>query len=908
MGYFSFHKLKKNITQIPYKTFFGFLLLFAVILPLYAQGKIKATLTLVDRNSPLAQTQVVVQEFGKLYVSDSKGMIELELPKAGFYTFRIVTADKVEVKTKEITYDGQKLTISIGNPQKQGIQVVGKKEKVQLSRYTLKQGEIKRLPGSGGDALKAILTLPGVFPAPPIGLTSSTFSNLFSRLPNSPPYSNSESGYLVLRGGGSLANGYYLDGFPITYPYHLGNQASVVNNNLIKSFDIYTGAFPIEYGFATGGIINIESTSKVEKTTTTFNLNTFLSDVYHAHKITDDMFVIASARKSYPNFTMLKLYPDAIPQDAKFADYEDYQLKYLLKLSKHHELLLMTFGARDRQNYTKAVANIEEKSSNDLGVFGRSTNRPPIGLDRRFRTDGLMYSYKPSRKFGTTIRFSNNNFKEAFEVDFKNPSTAETILGLKNTTYQNLFMAETINHFEIWKDFLQLRFGAQYREKKINLVGQDIRTSNADFYKLLNDLLDSNRPFRALIEGDSIQTRETSIFAELEIKFHGLILHPGVRTDFYDLSKENKTSKRIRTAYNVEKTKTTLLAGYGEHYNSPCKIEYISNFSGNSKLQMEYAEHSSGGFEQELLRDYILKMEGFRNIFKNLVTPDNYITDPYSSNNNVRDIINKTDYVRENPFIVRELAYSNSRDGYSYGVEIFIKKTNNSNLFGWFGWVSYSNTITKRNNHQRRPEEDENKNRATKNATRKLVYQNKYKTNYINFYDNNDIEIIYDNDREELYDLDRTHILNLVGGWRFSSNWQIGGKYSFMTNVPITPIVNAKSQTIGGQTGINFFTAEYSEFYNSARYKNFHQLDIRIDKFFNYVWGYMNLYLEFVNLMGRRYQVDQTFNAFAPYSPYKAGFTLQNPEPVYFSNYIESKVNGKVKYLPLINMGMETRF
>lgn len=877
---------------------------------LYSQEKTKVTITLIDSNtnSPLKYTQVVIKEAAKQYMTDKNGKIEAKLPGTGFYTFRIVTPSKIEVKTKEIIYSGQSITFFVGKQKKGGgISVVGQKEKTKLSRYTLKQEEIKRLPGVSGDALKAIQTLPGVSPAPPIGLTSSTFSSIFSQLPNTPPYSNSEDGYLVLRGGGALANGYYLDGFPITYPYHLGNQSSVVNNNLINSFDIYTGAYPIEYGFATGGIINIESTSKVEKTSTTLNLNTFLTDVYHAHKVTDDIFIIASARKSYPNLTMLKLYPDAIPEDAKFADYEDYQLKYSLKLHEDHEFVLMTFGARDRQNYTKAVAEIEEDSSSDLGVFGRQANRPPIGLDRRFRTDGFMYRFNPSGKFDTVIRVSNNNFKEVFEIEFDNPATAETILGLKNTTYQNLFMAETINRFEVWEDFLQLRFGAQYREKKIELVGKDIETSNPDFLELFNDLLEANRSFRALVEGDKIQTRETSSFLELEINLYGLKLYPGVRTDFYDLSKENKTSRRIRVSYEIEKTKTMLLAGYGEHYNSPYKIEYISNFSGNPKLELEYSEHSSGGFEQKLFKDYTFKVEGFRNIFKNLVTPDNYIIDPYSPNNNIRDIINKTDEVIENPFFARELSYSNSRDGYSYGVEFFIKKTN-PNLLGWFGWLSYSNSITKRNNHQRRPEEDEEEERGLENARRELVYQTKLDTHYINFYDNEDIEIIYDNDREELYDLDRTHVLNIVLGWRFNHNWQIGGRYSYLTNIPITPIVNAEPQSIGGQTGINFYTAEYSEFYNSARYKHFHQLDIRIDKFFNYDWGYINLYFEFVNLLGKRYQVDETFNPFAPYSPYQAGFTLQNPEPVYFSNYIESKVNGKIKYLPLINIGMEARF
>lgn len=131
-----------------------------------------------------------------------------------------------------------------------------------------------------------------------------------------------------MRGGGTLANGYYLDGFPMSYPYHLGDQSSVLNNNIIKSFNVYSGAFPVQFGFATGGIIDIKTPDTVAKTSSVINLNTFLSDVYHQNKISENLYAIVSARKSYPNVTLLKLYPDGIPQDAKYADYEDYQAKF----------------------------------------------------------------------------------------------------------------------------------------------------------------------------------------------------------------------------------------------------------------------------------------------------------------------------------------------------------------------------------------------------------------------------------------------------------------------------------------------------------------------------------------------------------------------------------------------------
>lgn len=183
---------------------------------------------------------------------------------------------------------------------------------------------------------------------------------------NSNPYSNSERGFLVMRGGGTLANGYYLDGFPMSYPYHLGDQSSVLNNNIIKSFNVYSGAFPVQFGFATGGIIDIKTPDTVAKTSSVLNLNTFLSDVYHQNKISENLYAIVSARKSYPNLTLLKLYPDGIPQDAKYADYEDYQAKFNWKPGTNHTFNVLLFGARDKQKYTKAQDDFENSKNEFL--------------------------------------------------------------------------------------------------------------------------------------------------------------------------------------------------------------------------------------------------------------------------------------------------------------------------------------------------------------------------------------------------------------------------------------------------------------------------------------------------------------------------------------------------------------
>ena len=74
----------------------------------------------------------------------------------------------------------------------------------------------------------------------------------------------------------------------------------------------------------------------------------------------------------------------------------------------------------------------------------------------------------------------------------------------------------------------------------------------------------------------------------------------------------------------------------------------------------------------------------------------------------------------------------------------------------------------------------------------------------------------------------------------------------------------------------------------------------------SYEWGFTNVYLEIINLYGRRNVSGQNFVATRPFLN---GF---NPEPTYDtvnSPYVQSPLpGGRLVYLPLINFGLEVRF
>jgi hypothetical protein len=843
---------------------------------------------------PKIGTVLVIKESGGYFTSDANGEVKAQVPSQGYYTFRIISGTDVEIRRKEVIYDGQKIQLFVGKERNASIEVRGEKEKNKLSRFTLQQEEIKRLPGVQGDSLKAILTLPGVVPAIPIGLTP-TAALIPSQLDG--PYKNSDRGDLVLRGAGSRANQFYFDGFPVTYPFHLGNQSSVFNNNIIKSFEVLTGAYTTRYGFATGGIIQVEPKSDIKSTSTYWNTNLFLTDVMFESPISKNSYIIASARKNYPNLVLLRLYPEGIPENAKYADYQDYQLKLGYDFSDSHKISYTGFGARDRQAYTKSQAEFENSGS------GRADSRPPVGLDKSFRTDGFRYIFKAGSRFQNTLNVSRNSFKEFFEVKFDNPATAETIFGLQNVTTQNIYYVENIQNLEIVKNFLKLEVGQNYRERSITLKGENISQQNTQFSNFFNSLIDSSPTFRALIDGDKAFSKEFGAFIESTFSYYGFRWIAGTRWDHYKNSDQKALSPRTNASYTFDKTRTTFSGGVGIHRNAPVGIEQISERVGNPRLRMERAEHQSVGVEQEVSDTWTIKIEGYRNIFTDLVVPDSIAREPFSLNNQPRDLIQRFDSVVRNPLVEKGLNYSNYGDGYSKGVELYIKKSEGNSKF--FGWLSYSNSVTKRNNHQARLKSAESTDRSLLNRTRRLLYQTDINKSYLNYYDNNQLEIVYDNDKEELYDLDRTHVLNFVFGWKPNRDWQIGSRFRYLTNTPINPIVGSDQLTQAATFGAFLNIPKYSEYYNSDRLAAFHQVDLRIDRFHHYDWGYINTYLELINVYARRNVSGQTFDVTKPYN------ARSNPSQIIDnlnSPYIQSKNGSRVYYLPLINIGMEIKF
>jgi len=150
---------------------------------------------------------------------------------------------------------------------------------------------------------------------------------------------------------------------------------------------------------------------------------------------------------------------------------------------------------------------------------------------------------------------------------------------------------------------------------------------------------------------------------------------------------------------------------------------------------------------------------------------------------------------------------TNAGSGYARGIEFYIQKKMSKNLVGS---VAYTYSVSKRRDANILPEYD--------------------------------------------FEFDRPHNFTLVGGYKLSDKWQIGAKFQYASGSPYTPVVGAV------QKGGEWFAVDGE--YNSARYPDYHRLDIRVDRRFHFRTWTLSAYLDLWNAYSRenvssyRYDID----------------------------------------------------
>jgi hypothetical protein len=97
----------------------------------------------------------------------------------------------------------------------------------------------------------------------------------------------------------------------------------------------------------------------------------------------------------------------------------------------------------------------------------------------------------------------------------------------------------------------------------------------------------------------------------------------------------------------------------------------------------------------------------------------------------------------------------------------------------------------------------------------------------------------------QLFGLDQTHILTILGSYTLGKGWEVGARFRYASGNLHTPCLGGILSTTSG--GYLCIPAET----NSARLGPFHQLDIRVDKRFQFSGWELGAYLDLINAYNR---------------------------------------------------------
>jgi hypothetical protein len=800
-------------------------------------------------------TVVIVTPTSKIPAqTDAEGYFDAEVPSLGNYTFRILRTTGIQELEKSITADGEVVTIYTDKTPKPkgGIDVEGQKDKTILSRYKVRYDEIKRMPGTLGEALNALQTLPGVFAPPPFaGNNGGCF------------------GGIVIRGADCRTNTYLYDDLPIYYAYHFDGINSVIHNDLIKTIDIYTGAYPANFNNATGGVVEIESNEAAKKATGSFNMSFLLGQaMYQTPLFNGKGYLAAGGKVGYLDKTLgsTGLVPDGI----RLPQYNSSNVKFIYNFNSQHQMSFTSLTALDGF-VLKAPGGF---GSNDptkeplAAVAGAS-----VSAGQGYRTMALRYTWTPSTKFSNRITLINYEPFNNTNVQF----------GSIQATFRASAPYTGVRQDLVWNpaSFLKIDAGTEGRVINYNITGFSVRLKDPNNQS--PNPYDLTNP--AFEKADITQQTKSNYFnayTTFHFTFGNFKFEPGIRHDYIDYGKQGATGPRATISYKVDGflKGTTFFGGAGDYARFPYFDQAISRESGNPNIQFEKARKYGGGIDQQITEEWSVKGELFKQEFTSQIVNDPYISEAYG--------LNPDKYQRlQRPVVTnRALNYSNSGTGWSHGYELYIKKANRPNSKDWFGWISYTWSQSFRNNNIYNADYDPNKNRILSGDEQRL-------------------RALYPNSRETIFDYDITQLLSVVYGWRLTEEYQIGGRWFYRTATPYTPVIGDD----GGQfknpyNNQIYWNPRYSDnpysnnYTNSRRQAPYHRFDIRIDKFLSYEWGYVNLYLEIINMYVRKNINGESFSTTAPYSkrnpePQNDFFTLQLP-------------NGML--IPFFNVGMEVRF
>ncbi|WP_129347020.1 TonB-dependent receptor domain-containing protein [Sorangium cellulosum] len=452
-------------------------------------------------------------------------------------------------------------------PRGEGLEVTvrGERPPREVTKRTIEQREINRIPGTNGDALRSLQNLPGVARPPTL------------------------AGLLLVRGSGPQDTQTFVDGTQVPLIYHFGGLSSVVPTEMLEKIDFYPGNFSARYGRVQGGIVDVGLRSPSEDGELHGLVQMDLIDARFLLEgrvpyLEQVRFAIAG-RRSYIGESFGPVLEAAGAGVTQAPVYHDYQILLEGEPTPSSRLRLVFFGSDDALEVL-----LGEPAPNEPALAGN------VGLHTSFQRLQVRYDHELTDKdrLDGALALARDDFDFGIGAIFFKVGLSSLSGRLEYS--RRLSKGVGLN---AGLDVFGGLYAVSFRGPGPGRPGEP-----------------RNQPFstRTLQE----ISREGSFlypaaYAELELAPTARAkIVPGLRLDYQDLNQQATVSPRVNGRVDVVEgfPRTTVKGGVGVFHQPPQFQEVIPPL-GNPGLKSTRALHYAVGVEQELTRNIEASAEGF---------------------------------------------------------------------------------------------------------------------------------------------------------------------------------------------------------------------------------------------------------------------------------------------------------
>jgi TonB family protein len=435
-----------------------------------------------------------------------------------------------------------------GNPYETVVE--GEREQLEVTKRTIHRQQMTSVPGTFGDPIRVIQTLPGL-QRPPFGL-----------------------GLLLVRGSNPDDTGIFVDGHEVPALFHFLGGPSIFNAEMLESIDLYPGGFPARFGRHHGGAVALETReTKSDGIHGSAKVDLIDSGGYIRAPITKDVSAAIAGRRSYIDF-ILPLFlptPKAGSQRIVTPVYYDYQGRVDWNLHREGRLSVFFIGSSDTLHVFQKDADANTSANLDTAV-------------RFFRIIG-NYTRPLAGDLKLTLSPAWGNDSVTFAGAQAEAAGPFTSLQVHNTSLS-----------------YRMRVHGKLRPRITLDTGLDMLSRVTTFSALLpvdDNLIESQGidiPPSKLLRGST--TLGLGAYADVGIDATSrLRLIPSLRLDGYMLDGHERESIDPRFVARYKLSKMWTAKGYVGRFSQPPQPEALDARFGNPNVGLEHGYHYGLGYE-----------------------------------------------------------------------------------------------------------------------------------------------------------------------------------------------------------------------------------------------------------------------------------------------------------------------